>query len=50
MLLLIWLLYFSDPNTNHTAKMEMINVLVLLLSTHPASYFESKLDLLVQVG
>ncbi|VDP32718.1 unnamed protein product [Schistosoma curassoni] len=38
-----------DPNTNHTAKMEMINVLVLLLSTHPASYFESKLDLLVQL-
>ncbi|CAH8596961.1 unnamed protein product [Schistosoma mattheei] len=40
---------FDDPNTNHTAKMEMINVLVLLLSTHPASYFESKLDLLVQL-
>ncbi|CAH8648675.1 unnamed protein product [Schistosoma rodhaini] len=39
----------DDPNTNHTAKMEMINVLVLLLSTHPASYFESKLDLLVQL-
>lgn len=39
----------DDPNTNHTAKMEMINVLVLLLSTHPASYFKSKLDLLVQL-
>ncbi|CAH8555100.1 unnamed protein product [Schistosoma turkestanicum] len=39
----------DDPNTNHTAKMEMINVLLLLLSTHPASYFETKLDLLVQL-
>ncbi|TNN08988.1 Cullin-associated NEDD8-dissociated protein isoform 1 [Schistosoma japonicum] len=39
----------DDPNTNHTSKMEMINVLVLLLSTHPANYFASKLDLLVQL-
>ncbi|CAH8633222.1 unnamed protein product [Heterobilharzia americana] len=39
----------ADSNTNHTARMEMINVLVLLLSTHPASYFASTLDLLVQL-
>ncbi|TPP67395.1 hypothetical protein FGIG_02021, partial [Fasciola gigantica] len=40
----------KDPNTNNTVKVDMINLVVLLLSTHPVATFKTKLNLLVQLA
>ncbi|CAL8068437.1 unnamed protein product [Calicophoron daubneyi] len=40
----------KDPSTNNTVKMDMVNLVALLLGTHLTKFFETKLDLLVELA
>ncbi|OON17662.1 HEAT repeat protein, partial [Opisthorchis viverrini] len=42
--------YSQDPTTNNTVKIDMVNLVVLLLGTHNPVCFTSNLNLLVQLA
>ncbi|KAG5441081.1 Cullin-associated NEDD8-dissociated protein 1 [Clonorchis sinensis] len=42
--------YSQDPTTNNTVKIDMVNLVVLLLGTHNPVCFKSNLNLLVQLA